>query len=372
MPRLDFFKRRYDESTVLERARKRASDQHLQGTLDILYFHPGASDEEIARELKLDEQSVRLRLRPQAQRLIDQERARNSGAIVGPVQGAVVAADPDTGPLETTVTELAPGSIDEMEAQAIQVVMKANVGVSLDNHLRKAVLFLFKTFAPFAVLSLTIPESIYVFSHIYRHPDQLLSVLTGVFALLVDFGYLYLTVLLAMNKEAIFKRLRAGLEVEPHERRAVSKQTILWWLVAVMDTLAQVVFLYGATKDSAFFPVWLVMTLVGVRILSLFITMFVVSFAGTELMTSVDKTTNEQVERAYAVSKVLSATGKARLQRMEARIKLEQLVADQELRREGEKFLTDLYADAREEARQLREATRRLRLQGPGDSRKLN
>ena len=231
------------------------------------------------------------------------------------------------------------------------MVAKANTGIGLHNLLNRVVIFLFKTFAPFAVLLLTIPESMWVFTHLYTHPDQTLTALTGVFAVLVDFGYLYLTVLLAMNKEALFQRQRAGIEVERHERRAVRLQTTLWWIVAPMDTLAQVVFLYSATKDSTFFAFGVVMFLVAVRVLSLFMTMFVVSFAGTELMTSVDRVANQKVEQANAVGRVMDALGAVRLARQRARDRLQEEIEEQEFRQEGRRLLSEVYADARSNIR---------------------
>jgi len=351
MPRFDFWKRTYGEDTVLERAKKRAKDDDaLQRVIESVYFHPQASDAEIANASAygidgVDEESVRLRYRPQALRMIEQERARNT-----PVPDTSVS----NAPMRTIVTELASNSIDDMEADAIAVVNKANSGVGAQHALNKVIIFLFKTFAPLTVLALTIPESIYVFSHIYTHPDDTLRILTGIFAVLVDFGYLYLTVLLAMNKEAMFKRQRAGMDIEPHERKAIRVQSVLWWVVALMDMLAQAVFLYGATQDSIFFDHRLVLSLVVVRIVSLFLTMFVVSFAGTELMTSIDKITNEQIERANNIGKVLTATGEARLRKQDARQKLERAIRLQDLQREGDILLGEIYADARNNVRQQR------------------
>ncbi len=249
--------------------------------------------------------------------------------------------------VDTTVTELSPMTLDQMEAEALRMVAKANTGIDLHNVLNRVVVFLFKTFAPFAVLVLTIPESMWVFTHLYKNPDAVLVTVTGIFAVLVDFGYLYLTVLLAMNKEALFQRRRAGIEVEAHERWVVRVQTALWWIVAPTDTLAQVVFLYSATKDSTFFAYSLVLVLVAVRVFSLFLTMFVVSFAGTELMTSVDRVANQQVERAKATGRVMDALGMARLARQRARADLQEELEEQELRQEGRRLLSEIYADAR-------------------------
>jgi len=349
--RFDFWKRTYGEDSVLERALKHVKDNiALQRVLEILYFDATATDEDIATEVSklqnvsVDADAVRLRLRPQALRLIERERAKNTPDI--PV---------DDAPLTTIVTEIESNSIDDMEADAIAVVNKAHSNIGAQHALNKTIIFLFKTFAPLAVLLLTIPESIYVFTHIYTNPNDTLRILTGIFAVLVDFGYLYLTVLLAMNKEAIFKRQRAGMEVEAHERKAVRVQSVLWWFVALMDMLAQAVFLYGATQDSTFFDHRLVIALVVVRIVSLFLTMFVVSFAGTELMTSIDKVTNEAVERANNISKVLAATGEARLKKQNARAKLEEAIELQNLQREGNKLLSEIYADTRNSVRKQRE-----------------
>ena len=259
--------------------------------------------------------------------------------------------DDESRVVEGTLTEFSSSTLDQMESEALKMVAKANTGIGLHNLLNLLVIFLFKTFAPFAVLLLTIPESIWVFTHLYSKPDDTLTVLTGVFAVLVDFGYLYLTVLLAMNKEAMFQRRRAGIEIEAHERRAVRMQTILWWIVAPMDTLAQVVFLYSATKDSTFFVYGLVLLLIGVRVFSLFITMFVVSFAGTELMTSVDRVANQQVERAKATGRVMDALGTARLARQRARVRLQEELDEQEFRQEGRRLLSEIYADARSSVR---------------------
>ena len=351
MARFDFWKRTYGEDDVLERAQKQVkNDGALRRVLEILYFDATASDADIATEVSkipnvtVDANEVRLRLRPQALRLIASERAKNTPDASG-----------DDAPLTTIVTELESNSIDDMEADAIAVVNKAHSNIGAQHALNKTIIFLFKTFAPLTVLALTIPESVYVFTHIYTHPDDTLRILTGIFAVLVDFGYLYLTVLLAMNKEAMFKRQRAGMEIEPHERKAVRVQSVLWWAVAFMDMLAQAVFLYGATQDSTFFAHGLVLALVAVRIVSLFLTMFVVSFAGTELMTSIDKVTNEEVERANNISKVLAATGEARLKKQTARAKLEEAIELQNLQREGNKLLSEIYADARNSVRQQRQ-----------------
>jgi hypothetical protein len=262
--------------------------------------------------------------------------------------------------VEGTVEATAPETLEQMETEALRMVAKANTGGGLPHLLNRVIIFVFKTFAPFAVLFLTVPESIWVFTHLYADPDQTLVTLTGLFAILVDLGYLYLTVLLAMNKEALFQRRRAGIEIEAHEKRAILLQTILWWIVAPMDTLAQVVFLYSATKDSTFFVYGVVMLLVGVRVLSLFLTMFVVSFAGTELMTSVDRVANQQVEQANAAGRVLSALGTARLVRQRARAALQEELEAQELRREGQKLLSEVYSDAR--------ATVRRQLAAPASS----
>ena len=360
MPVLDFFKRTYGEDTVLDRAKKHVKDDvALQRALEILYFDDAANDADIASEVSklqnvhVDANEVRLRLRPQALQLIARERAKNTPHV----------SESDA-TLQTIVTEIDSDSIDDMEADAIAVVNKANSKVGAQHALNRGVIFVFKTFAPLAVLLLTIPESIYVFTHIYSHPDDTLRILTGIFAVLVDFGYLYLTVLLAMNKEAMFKRQRAGMEIEAHERKAVRVQSVLWWIVALMDMLAQAVFLYGATQDSTFFAHGLVVALVVVRILSLFLTMFVVSFAGTELMTSIDKITNEQIERANNIGKVLTATGEARLKKQEARQKLERAIRLQDLQREGDILLAEIYADARNTVRKQRE------LKGPDSDQK--
>jgi hypothetical protein len=363
----EFLSRNY-AATPLEEAKKKVKkDQEMQRVLEVLDANPQATADQVAAVLgyQVDQNGVVIagqnvtptvvetRHIPYAKQLLqDAHNAQalattpNSGAGQSSQSGTIVVNIP--GPnAGSDIT-----SLDDMEAVALQVVAKANTGISLDNHLKRVTIFLFKTFAPFLVLALTIPESVWVFSHIYSHPDDILIALTGIFAVLTDFGYLYLTVLLAMNKEAMFKRQRAGMEIEPHEARAVRIQSVLWWLVAVMDTVAQVVFLYGATKDSTFFDQRLVMVLAGIRILSLFTTMFIVSFAGTELMTSVDTASNEQVERAQAVGKVMSALGQARLKRQESRALLRRQIELQELQRQGDLLLAEIYADARERIRQ--------------------
>jgi hypothetical protein len=372
MPKLDFWKKTYSEYNVLDRAKKRAKrDPALEHVIESLYYYPNISDQGIVESLEVfdihpSEAEVRMRYRPQALRLIEQERAKNEVPVTSISEDGKLIPRQDAGKkneevLTTTVTEVTPSSIDDLEAEAVQIVMKAQTGITLNAKMKKVIIFVFKTFAPLAVLCLTIPESIWVFTHIYTHLDDWLTWMTGLFATLVDFGYLYLTVLLELNKEAIFKRRRAGLEVESHELKAVRIQAVLWWIVAAADTLAQAVFLYAATHNSTFFDPRLVMVLVCVRILSLFITMFVVSFAGTELMTDVDVAANEQVERAEKVKRVMVALGDARQKQQEARIKLEQMIADQEFRREGEKFLKEMYTDARDEARRQREAARKSR-----------
>jgi hypothetical protein len=358
MGKLDFFKKTYGESTVLERALKQAKkDSLLKQVLEILYYDPYATDATIVGAIStptapISEDTVKTLLRPRAQRLIENERAKNTPTPLPTPEEEPTKAVPDT------LEEL---TIDDMEKQAVHIVMSAHSGVTLNAKMKMVVIFLFKTFAPFLVLLLTIPESYWVFTHIYAGTfaqDKVLPILTGVFAVLVDMGYLYLTVLLELNKEAMFKRRRAGLEIERHEFRAVRLQSVLWWIVALMDVLAQFLFLFSATHGSTFFDQRLILALVCVRVFSLFITMFVVSFAGTELMTNVDVVANEQVERADKVSRVLGALGIARQKQMEAKLKLENMVADQEFKRAGEAFLKDMYDDARNDAKRLREQMR--------------
>lgn len=366
--------RNYTASPLDLAKKKVKKDKDMQRVLEILDANPQATADQIASVLgyQVDAQGtivagakvtptiIATRHLPYAQQLL--KDAHDTQAVVSaqtqatqPASGSGSGQSSQNGPIIVNIPgpDVSNGAanIDDMETMAIQVVAKANTGISLDNHLKKVTIFLFKTFAPFAVLALTIPESIWVFVHIYSHPDDTLRILTGVFAVLTDFGYLYLTVLLAMNKEALFKRQRAGMEVEAHEKRAVAIQSVLWWMVAGMDTVAQVVFLYGASKDSTFFDQRLVAALALVRVLSLFITMFIVSFAGTELMTTVDQTANEQVERAHAVGKVLSALGEARLKRQESRARLQRAIELQELQRQGDILLAEIYADARESIR---------------------
>ncbi|GER88891.1 hypothetical protein KDW_30530 [Dictyobacter vulcani] len=379
MPKLDFFTKKFGEETVLKRAQKQAKNPALQRTIEILYFEPYATDEDIAQVLSdgttvIDPTAVRLQLRPQAKQLIEQERAKNNVALT-PAPTVVTEVTPEA-PGNTTV--LAETSIDSLQAQAVGIVMSAHSGVTINAKIKTKVIFLFKTFAPLAVLFLTIPESYWVFTHLYAGEfaqDKVLPILTGVFAVLVDFGYLYLTVLLEMNKEAMFKRRRAGLEVEGHEKHAVHVQSALWWLVAGMDVLAQFVFLYSATHNSTFFSATLVTALAGVRVFSLFLTMFVVSFAGTELMTDVDVVANEQIERAEKVSRVLSALGTARQKEQKAKIELENMIADQDFRRENERYMKEMYADAREnareDARRAREELRKKTVNADEPKRKL-
>lgn len=362
----EFLTQNYTASPLDLAKKKVRRDKQMQQVLEVLDANPEATAEQVAAVLGYQKDAqgnviaganvspdiVATRHLSYARQLL---REASDSLVPAPV--STQPSQPSSQDGTITINIPPPGethgvsTIDDMESAAIAVVSKANTGIGLDNYLKKGTIFIFKTFAPFAVLALTIPESIWVFTHIYSHPDDTLRMLTGVFAILTDFGYLYLTVLLAMNKEAMFKRLRAGMEIEPHERRAVRLQSVLWWLVAGMDTVAQVVFLYGATNDSTFFDQRVVMVLVLVRILSLFITMFIVSFAGTELMTPVDKTANEQVERAHAVSKVLSALGEARLKRQQARALLQRQLELQELQHQGDLLLAEIYADARERVR---------------------
>ncbi|MBA2677518.1 MAG: hypothetical protein H0U76_03870 [Ktedonobacteraceae bacterium] len=363
----NFLAQNYTASPLDAAKKKVKKDPDMQRVLEILDVNPQATEDQVAAVLgyRVDLNGaviagrhvtptiVAARHIPYAQQLLKDAHDAQDMRVA---QTQAAQPQTQTGPIVINI----PGpdathgvaNLDDMEAVAIQVVAKANTGISLDNHLKRITIFLFKTFAPFAVLGLTIPESIWVFSHIYSHPDDTLLTLTGIFAVLTDFGYLYLTVLVAMNKEAMFKRQRAGMEVEPHERRAVRIQLVLWWLVAMMDTVAQIVFLYAATKDSTFFDHRLVMVLASIRILSLFTTMFIVSFAGTELMTSVDAASNEQVERANAVGKVMAALGHARLRRQESRALLQRQLELQELQRQGDLLLAEIYADARERIRQ--------------------
>jgi hypothetical protein len=379
MPKIDFFTKTFGEETVLKRAQKQTKDKQLQHTIEILYFDPDASSDEIAKVLSTENNAVNpaavnLQLRPRAKQLIDQERAKNNVALT-PIATTVTDVTREA-PTGTTV--LAETSIDSLQAQAVSIVMSAHSGVTINAKIKTKIIFLFKTFAPLAVLFLTIPESYWVFTHLYAGDfaqDKVLPILTGIFAVLVDFGYLYLTVLLEMNKEAMFKRRRAELEVESHEKHAVMVQSMLWWMVAGMDVLAQFVFLYSATHNSTFFSATLVTALAGVRVFSLFLTMFVVSFAGTELMTDVDVVANEQIERAEKVSRVLSALGTARQKEQKAKIELENMIADQDFRRENERYMKEMYADAREnareDARRAREELKRKTVNADEPKRKM-
>jgi hypothetical protein len=367
MGKMDFFKRMFGDrgrspSSALARAQAHAGNNvMLKDVIAQLYHDPDATDAEIARAIStvgavfvdIDVATVR----GQATRYLNMEVERDAVREREKSEGAKNTTTPSSAAPDS-LEEL---TIDDMEKQAIHIVMSAHSGVTLNAKMKMVVIFLFKTFAPFLVLLLTIPESYWVFTHIYAGSfaqDKVLPVLTGVFAVLVDFGYLYLTVLLELNKEALFKRRRAGLEIEQHEIRAVRLQSVLWWVVASMDVLAQFLFLFSATHGSTFFDQRLILALVCVRVFSLFITMFVVSFAGTELMTNVDVVANEQVERADKVSRVLGALGVARQKQMEAKLKLENMVADQEFKRAGESFLKDMYDDARTDAKRLREQMR--------------
>ena len=356
MPHPDFWKRKYAEDTTLDRAKKRAkSNPALQKVIEVLYFDEQATDEEVAQavsmgsNVEVDASQVKLLYRPQALRLIAQERAKV--APTAQEDRPRLAAPKGDGPIDAEAVELEDDSIDAMEAEAVRAVKKAQSGMGLHGWLNKVNIEVFKVAAPYAVLCLTIPESIYVFVHIYTSPNDVLVILTGLFAVLVDFGYLYLTSLLSSNKEAIFRRQRANIEVERHEHRAVRLQSWLWWLVALMDTVAQVVFLYGATKGSTFFSQRIVMVLVAIRVISLFTTMFVLSFAGTELLTRIDKTANDHLERAHQVGRLLTAMGSARLKRQEAKGQLARSVELQNLQRDGDKLLAEIYADARDAIR---------------------
>ena len=350
MSRLDFFKRKYDESTVLQRARKHANgDDILEAVLELLYFTPNLQAEDLQqaggnRLAGCPLEELRHRYLPWAQSLIERERARNS-----------TSDQPKEAPTSGQLLSLPlpePGvNLDDMEQQAITIVLKANTGITLDNRLKRWTITLFKTFGPYAVLALTVPESYWVFSHLFAHLDSALEVMTWLFATLVDLGYTALTVLVAMNKEAMGNRLRAGLAVERHERRAVTLQSWVWWLVAGLDVLAQASFLLAAVQGQHAYDARFVDVLIAARILSLFLTMFIVSFAGTELMTPIDRVTNEQIERAVSVKKVMGALGEARAKQLQARIELEQALATQELQREGYRLLADIYADARNTVR---------------------
>jgi hypothetical protein len=380
MVQLDFFTKKFGEDTVLQRAQKKVKDPMLSRTIEMLYFDSTANDEDVARLLSDDKitvlpMQVKMQLRPRALQLIEQERAKNTVTAVVSAPGGAVAEAQTT---QAANTPLAETSIDGLQQQAIHIVMSAHSGVTINAKIKTKIIFIFKTFAPIAVLFLTIPESYWVFIHLYAGDfaaDKMLPILTGLFAVLVDVGYLYLTILLEMNKEAIFKRRRAGLEVETHETRAVTTQSILWWLVAGMDVLAQFVFLYSATHNSSFFNSTLVIALAAVRVFSLFLTMFVVSFAGTELMTDVDVVANEQIERAEKVSRILSALGTARQKEQKAKIDLENMIADQDFRRENERFMKEMYADARdnarEDARRTRDEIRRNTVNADESPRKM-
>ena len=371
MPRLDFFKKKFDESTVLARAKKRASQSpQLAQVIEILYFNPEATAEDVLKAAGASMGSsgvdeVRLRLMPQARSIIHAERARNTDLPKESDLSTVTSRQlaPYQGQDECSLSNL-----DEIEEQAITIVMRANTGVTLDARLKKATILFFKTFGPYAVLTLTIPESFWVFSRMYAHLDTWLIVMTWLFATLVDLGYTYLTVLLAQNKEAMANRQRSGLGIEKHERRAVRIQTGAWWVVAALDILAQATFMVAAVQGQQHYSEWLVYGLVGARIASLFLTMFIVSFAGTELMTSIDRVTTEQVERAMSIKKVMAALAEARQTQQQAKIDLEQAIAAQDLLREGHKLLSELYEGAREDVR----CKQGLLGNPPNGQRKLN
>ena len=379
----NFLSQNFSASPFDVAKKKARKDPNLVRTLEVLESNPGATPEEIATVLgyrtaqgvtvaghDVTPDIVRTFFLPRAQQLLQEARAAQT-AVMPVTQSQLASASqvptqtitiPPAG--ASSSTALQPLSIDDLERETVTLVMNAGTQTTLEKKLRRLTITAFKTFGPFAVLALTIPETVWTFSHLYAALDWTLLVMTWIFSVVLDAGFLAMTNLVADNKENLNTRQQRGHDITQHDRHVVRLQTIAWWIVAVLDSGAQIVFLLVATWGSHVFPVWLTLGLSFGRVIDLGVVMWVVSFAGMELTTNIDRVVSERLEMASGLRKISDATMQAREAQQDARIRMEK--KDLELHRDREEadFLADLRRQSYQEVQDLKEESRQKRLSG--------
>ncbi len=383
----DFLARNYTASALDDAKKRVGRDKAMQRVLEILDSNPQATPDDIAAVLgyRTDGQGtvvagadvsptiVATRHIPYAQRLL--QEAHDAVTSAQQVQ-QTSQQQPQTGPLVVnipagglTATPLnAPLTIEDLERETVSMVMNSGTETTWDKKLRRWTISAFKTVGPFGVLGLTIPETVWTFTHIYTAIDPTLTVMTWIFSFVLDFGFLAITNLLAENKDNINKKQIRNQPVEDHDKKVVGLQTAAWWIVAILDSAAQITFLAVATWGSHVFPMWLTLGLSIGRVIDLGVVMWVVSFAGVELTTNIDRVVNERLEMANGVRKLTEATNTVRMVQQEARLKLEENELEMARRREESDFLTDLRRESYVEVRELKEEARMKRLNSPNAS----
>lgn len=392
-----FLSKNYTESP-LEFAKKRAGkDDHLRRTLEVLDSNPQAGAEDIARVLgyqvvngkvvagqNVSPEIVQTYYLPRAHQLLQEARDKLVPAVATSGQPAPTSQNQEVKEGTIVVNVPPPGTqpvagtnamtIDDIEQENLHLVINAGAVTTWESKLRRWSISFFKTLGPYFVLLLTIPETIWVFTHIYASVDGWLVFMTWVFAFTLDFGYLAITNLVAANKENLNTKRVRGQPIEAHERLVVRKQTAAWWIVATLDSGSQIVFLVVATWGSHVFPLWLTLGLAMGRVLDLGVVMWLVSFAGVELTTRIQQVVNERMEMAVGLSRLSDATNVLREAQQEARIRLEEKEMDLNRRREETDFLADLRRQSFEEIRELKREAREHHQQISGsrdDQKKL-
>lgn len=396
-----FLSRNYT-ATPLDIAKKRVrGDAQMQRVLEILDTNPEASPEQIAAVLgyhtdangnviagqKVTPTIVGTRHIPYAKRLL--QEARDTAALV-PTQSSAPekkkqSASEQSSDTEPLVIDI-PGpngsasdgkeaiTLDDIEQETLRLVANAGNNKTLEKRLRRFTVSFFKTFGPFMVLALTIPETVWVFTHIYTVTNWTLILMTWIFSVVLDFGFLAITNMLADNKENLTRKQIRNQVIQAYERRIVARQSAAWWVVAALDSGSQLIFLIVATWGSHLFPVWLTFGLSGGRVLDLGIVMWVVSFAGMELTTKVEEVVSERLEMAEGIKKVSAATDALREAQQEARIHSEQRELDLQRDREEAAFLARLRRDSFTEIHEMRDAMRgrHKQIEGPDDDEQSN
>ena len=276
----DFLSKNYNASPLEEAKKKVRNDQEMHRVLEVLEANPSATSDEVAAVLgyrtdtngvvtagrKVTPTIVGARHIPYAKQLLKEAHEAQTLAVVPPQPPQPASGQQSqTGPLVINIPAHGDApvvgndaiTIDDIEAETIKLVMNAGNTKTVEKRLRRATISAFKTFGPFGVLALTIPETVWVFTHIYVTAELTLVLMTWVFSVVLDFGFLAITNLLAENKENINKKQIRGQVIEKHERQTTNKQTAAWWVVAVLDSGSQLIFLLVATWGSKMFPPWL-------------------------------------------------------------------------------------------------------------------
>lgn len=390
-----FLSRNYT-ATPLDIAKKRvARDAQMQRVLETLDTNPDATPEQVAAVLgyrtdangnviagqKVTPTIVETRHIPYAKRLL--QEARDAAALV-PAQSSVPEKGqqrPSGQPSEREPLVIdipGPGgsasggketlTLDDIEQETLRLVANAGNNKTLEKRLRRFTVSFFKTFGPFMVLALTIPETVWVFTHIFTVVNWTLILMTWIFSVVLDFGFLAITNMLAENKENLTRKQIRNQVIQAYERRIVARQSAAWWVIAALDSGSQLIFLIVATWGSHLFPVWLTLGLSSGRVLDLGIVMWVVSFAGMELTTKIEEVVSERLEMAEGIKKASAATDALRDAQQEAHIRSEQRQLDLQRDREEAAFLAQLRRDSFTEIHEMRDERRSRRKQiGPPD-----